>query len=290
MKAWRKLGTFFHWLSDSEKSLDDFRKKVSWREDELIAEPENNQTSELIALTAHVFYKEFARDVIEALKVASNISKVYVSTPSSEIKDLLLEYLATSPHKYDVRVTPNIGRNFGPLFVEFSKDLLKESSFIHVHSKGSLHSPRFAKTWLNRNTDLLLSENGTQRVLSLVTTYSKIGLVFVDASDLLNGTNFRWGRSRKVAKQTFADMKGVEGIKWSGRLSFPAGGMFWVRTKAIRPLLEMDWTYEMFPQEKGQMDGTLQHALERIIGQAVLTNDFDQAVYLSHIGEFKAVS
>jgi len=290
MNAWQKLGTFFYWLFDSEKSVDDFRKNVRWRQEDLIAEPEGNSKPELIAIAAHVFYKDFANDLIKALKSASNVSKVYVSTPSSEIKDLLLEYLATSPHKYDVRITPNIGRNFGPLFVEFSKELLRETSFIHVHSKGSPHSPSFANDWLFRNTNLLISENGIQRIRCLTTAYPKIGLVFVDASDLLNGTNFRWGRSRKVAKETFAEVTGFEGIKWSGRLSFPAGGMFWVRTEAIRPLLEMNWAYEMFPPETGQMDGTLQHALERIIGQMVLANDFKQAVYLGHIEKFKLVS
>jgi lipopolysaccharide biosynthesis protein len=195
-----------------------------------------------------------------------------------------------SGHEHDVRVTPNRGRNFGPLFVEFSKDLLKEKSFIHVHSKKSLHSPDFATDWLTRNTDLLLSESGFRRMRGLISADPKIGLVFVDASDLLYGTNFRWGRSLKIAKDTFADRNGFEYIKWSGRLSFPAGGMFWIKTEAIRPMLEIDWNYEMFPLEKGQGDGTMQHALERMIGQLPLSSGFKQASYLKVIGRFKQVS
>jgi lipopolysaccharide biosynthesis protein len=290
MTVFRKIGTIFRWLFDSEKSIDDFRKKSQWREDQLINELGQNPPNKPIALTAHVFYEEFATEVITALKSMQNISKVYISTPSAEVKAKLDEYLASSGHEHDVRVTPNRGRNFGPLFVEFSKELLKEESFIHVHSKKSLHSPDFATDWLTRNTDLLLSESGVQRIRGLVSSYPKIGLVFADISDLLYGTNFRWGRSLKIAKETFADRNGFEHIKWSGRLSFPAGGMFWIRTQAIKPLLEIDWNYEMFPLEKGQGDGTMQHALERMIGQLPLSSGFKQAAYLKLISRFKLVS
>jgi lipopolysaccharide biosynthesis protein len=290
MTVFRKIGTLVRWLFDSEKSIDDFRKKSQWAEEELIDEPVQDSSTESIAFTAHVFYQEFAAEVITALKSMQNISKVYISTPSTEVKAQLDDYLTRSGQEHDVRVTPNRGRNFGPLFVEFSKELLKEKSFIHVHSKKSLHSPDFAKDWLARNTDLLLSESGIQRVRGLVSADPKIGLVFADASDLLYGTNFRWGRSLKVAKATFVDRKGFEHIKWSGRLSFPAGGMFWIRTEAIRPLLEIDWNYEMFPLERGQGDGTMQHALERMVGQLPLSSGFKQAVYLKSIGRFKLVS
>lgn len=284
------MGTLVRWLFDSEKSIDDFRKKSQWVEDELIEELVQNPPTEPIAFTAHVFYEEFAAEVITALKSIQNISKVYISTPSSEVKAQLDEYLMRSGHEHDVRVTPNRGRNFGPLFVEFSKDLLKEKSFIHVHSKKSLHSPDFATDWLTRNTDLLLSESGIKRMRGLISADPKIGLVFVDASDLLYGTNFRWGRSLKIAKDTFADRNGFEYIKWSGRLSFPAGGMFWIKSEAIRPLLEIDWNYEMFPLEKGQGDGTMQHALERMIGQLPLSSGFKQAAYLKVISRFKLIS
>jgi lipopolysaccharide biosynthesis protein len=285
----RKIGTFFKWIRDTEKSVDDFRIKTNWSESELIEELVRNPDPEPIALTAHVFYKEFATEIISALESISKVSKVYISTPSEEIKEQLDSFLSTSGYQFDVRVTPNTGRNFGPLLVEFSKELLLEKSFIHVHSKKSLHSPEFAEDWLSRNTKLLLTESGIQRIRGLTQSYPQIGLAFVDASDLLYGTNFRWGRSITMAHEFFAKRQGFEEIKWYGKLSFPAGGMFWVKTEAIRPLLEIDWSYEMFPLEGGQMDGTLQHAIERIIGQLPLSQGFKQAAYIKSQDRFKMV-
>jgi lipopolysaccharide biosynthesis protein len=68
-------------------------------------------------------------------------------------------------------------------------------------------------------------------------------------------------------------------VKWAGRLFFPVGGMFWVKTNAIRPMLECNWMYEMFSAESGQRDGTLQHAIERMFGQLCLSRDFEAASF-----------
>ncbi len=70
--------------------------------------------------------------------------------------------------------------------------------------------------------------------------------------------------------------------------------MFWAKTHAVRPLLEVDWTYEMFPPEDNQKDGELQHSIERIVGvlassrkceHAVLVSKYDQFVLISPLGE-----
>jgi lipopolysaccharide biosynthesis protein len=86
--------------------------------------------------------------------------------------------------------------------------------------------------------------------------------------------------------KTFGHLSGFEGIKWSGRLEFPAGGMFWVKTDAIRALLEIDWKYEKFKPESHRRDGDLQHGIERIIGELTLSQSFFHAVKLSTFDQF----
>lgn len=47
-------------------------------------------------------------------------------------------------------------------------------------------------------------------------------------------------------------------------IDFPAGSMFWAKVDALRPLYALDLELKDFPEEHGQIDGTLHHAVERI--------------------------
>lgn len=282
----RKIVSLAHWLLDTEKSLSDFRKRALWKEDQVIVETYSDKLLSPLVITAHIFYPEFSCQLIEGLKQLPRETKVFVTTPSKDIKQTLDAYLVAAGNPHDVRITPNIGRNFAPLLVEFSKQLLKEDSFIHVHSKKSLHSPLIAEKWLKKSTDLLLTKEGLLRLSSICKANAGIGLVYADSSDLLWGMNFRWGRSRKIAMKTFGNLSGFEGVKWSGRLEFPAGGMFWVKTDAIRALLEIDWKYENFKPESHRRDGDLQHGIERMIGELTLSQSFFHAVKLTTLDQF----
>jgi lipopolysaccharide biosynthesis protein len=64
--------------------------------------------------------------------------------------------------------------------------------------------------------------------------------------------------------------------------------MFWVKTDAIRPLLELDWKYDMFPDEEGQIDGGTQHGIERLFGELILARGYKQALYFSIVGFFSS--
>jgi lipopolysaccharide biosynthesis protein len=239
-----------------------------------------------VVLTAHVFYEDFADELLEALTHFPKDTRVLATTPSEDISAQLKASLDSLRLIHDVRVTPNLGRNFGPLLVEFSDVLKKVDSFIHVHSKKSIHSPRIAKEWLRRSTDLLLSATGIQRCFDILRQNEDVGIIYADSSDLIRGINFRWGRSKRQMMQLIGLTPGFENIKWSGRILFPAGGMFWVRTDAIRPLLELDWKYEMFPEENGQIDGGTQHGIERLLGEVTQTRGYRQALYLPFVGRF----
>ena len=60
--------------------------------------------------------------------------------------------------------------------------------------------------------------------------------------------------------------------------NFPVGSMFWARTAALRPLLELGLNWDDFPAEPVPYDGSLLHAIERLLPFVVERAGFRSAV------------
>ena len=52
-------------------------------------------------------------------------------------------------------------------------------------------------------------------------------------------------------------------MRIGGKIEFPMGNMFWAKVNAIFQIFNEDYQNKL-PQESGQKDGTIMHAIERI--------------------------
>jgi hypothetical protein len=59
-----------------------------------------------------------------------------------------------------------------------------------------------------------------------------------------------------------------------GQYGYFASTMFWARLDAIQSLLDLHLLPEDFESEKGQIDGTFAHAIERVLGLAPVLGSF----------------
>ena len=71
-----------------------------------------------------------------------------------------------------------------------------------------------------------------------------------------------WGDDFRLAKP-LADRMGFA-LSPDKLLDFPSGSMFWMRTAALKPLLDLNLAFEAFDTESGQIDATIAHAIERL--------------------------
>ncbi|KQT85124.1 hypothetical protein ASG48_07540 [Aurantimonas sp. Leaf443] len=72
-----------------------------------------------------------------------------------------------------------------------------------------------------------------------------------------------WGGNFEIANALSERMG--RPLSMERALDFPSGSMFWARTAALRPLLDLGLAFSDFPDEQGQKDGTPAHAIERLI-------------------------
>lgn len=272
---WRNL------LRVARKRWKRLSKTSTWLPASYLIEPDCDEGSSpgSVGFFVHLYYMDYAVRLVSALERNPQVQHVFVSTPSSEISDFLSSW-SVAHRRVDliVSLTPNRGRNFGPLLVEFSHQIKKFDIVVHLHSKKSMHQKQhFGTDWANRYWYLLL-ENPTllQRSLNLIGTSPQINTISPLLADIIPADAYSWLLNEKKGGELLSKI----GLQSSAlRFPFPAGGMFMARVQALLPLFDLNWSWQDFPEEKGQIDGTTQHAVERLIGVLAEEKGGCQAFY-----------
>jgi lipopolysaccharide biosynthesis protein len=86
----------------------------------------------------------------------------------------------------------------------------------------------------------------------------QLGLVFPDEPNVIG-----WSKNKEIAED-LAHQFGIKELP-DRHFNFPVGTMFWARTEALKPLLSKGFRWEDFPEEPLPYDGTVLHALERLL-------------------------
>lgn len=214
-----------------------------------------------IAAVAHIFYVELAEEMKNLMCNIPLPFDIYISTQTEDKKAALEKIFSDFKRgKVEVRVFENRGRDIAPTFVGF-KDIYKDYDLcVHIHSKKSPHDSTLAGWGEYLYKSLLGSTEIVSGILHIM-EQEKVGVVFPQYFEpLVRGINF--GKNYTLA-QEFLSRLNIE-IAENKLLEFPMGSMFWFKPAALTPIFESGLTFEDFPEEAGQLDGTIAHAIERI--------------------------
>lgn len=219
-----------------------------------------------IGVMAHVFYPDLLDELAQYLANMPLPYTLMVSVVDEAAREKAQARLNALPRlqQLHLRIVPNRGRDIAPFLVAFREEVLALDLVCHVHTKKSLYGGRDQAEWRNHLFGSLLgSLERVSWIFGMFQANPGLGMVYPEsfANVPLWGhtwlSNSQWGRS--LAERMGFDIDAGE------YLDFPAGSMFWARTQALRPLFELGLRTESFPPEQGQIDGTLQHAVERLL-------------------------
>ena len=246
-----------------------------------------------IGVMAHVFYPDLLDELAAQLAQLPLPYTLMASVVDEATRAQAEARLAKLPGQvaFHVRIVPNRGRDIAPMLVTFREEILALDLLCHVHTKKSLYGGQDQAGWRSYLFNALFgSRERLAWILGMLQANPALGMIYPEsyANMPLWGhtwlSNSAWGRE-------LAEQLGFE-IDTAAYLDFPAGSMFWARTTALRPLFELGLRTDSFPPEQGQIDGTLQHALERMLclvtrhqGMAVGILPSDGRLALAHEGE-----
>lgn len=217
--------------------------------------------TERVAAIIHVFYPDLLPAVIEKLANIPAGVDLFLSTDSeakqAEIRRHTAGWVKGS---IDIRVMPNRGRDIAPKIVGFADVYARYDIFLHLHTKKSPHGGDPLAGWRDYLIDTLIGSPEIATSNLALFNDPRMGVVFPQHMFDLRGV-LNWGFDYETARRLMKRI-GVT-IDKNHLLEFPSGSMFWGRSAAIRPLLDLRLSVEDFPEESGQIDGTLAHAIER---------------------------
>lgn len=217
--------------------------------------------SENIAVIVHAFYPDILQELLSYLKNIEHKFSLYISAPDEKKRKIILDLcFLCGLNDVEVRVFPNIGRDIAPKIVGFRDVYERHEIFLHLHTKKSPHLSSLEgwREYLLEN--LVGSVEVVRSILALFSADQNLGIVYPQHFYPIRGM-LNWGFDFQAAQALLAK------VHWSlskdSLLEFPSGSMFWGRSAALKPLLDLGLTFDDFPMEAGQVDGTLAHAIER---------------------------
>lgn len=220
----------------------------------------NPSTDKTIAVFAHIFYPALAAEICSYLNNIPFSFDLYISTDaSSKISEIKAAFVSSRTKNIVIKEFPNKGRDIAPFIVGFAEQIPLYDIILHIHSKRSPHDSDLSR-WREYSYDALLGNEDIVRSVVHILSETDTGIVYPDHfRPVRKSINFGFDFD---LMQELLGRLGVS-ISKDVILDFPAGSMFWGRSKALAPLLNLDLKFEDFPDELGQVDGTLAHALER---------------------------
>ena len=232
-----------------------------------------------------------AADVDKAVKAARKAFATFSLTSRDERIALLERIIAEYQKRYGdmaAAITEEMGAPaslsmnaqaaIGMGHLQTAVAVLKNYKFFgHIHTKKSPHtSAEIANEWINFLTANLLSIDNLKTmdlILHFLQDNDKVGLVFPDDPTIVS-----WDKNYDIAKK-LANRMGIDELPQ--HFNFPIGTMFWGRVKALEPLFDLNLGLDDFPDEPVPTDGTILHAIERLLPFVAAKAGYSYALFNS---------
>lgn len=222
------------------------------------------KSSTKLAVVLHLYYIDMWSQFTQYLKrLEGQDYDLFVTIPVHHggFRDKIIEDFKNA----QVFAVPNRGRDVLPfIWLASHLERLGYETYLKLHSKKSKHRSD-GSDWFESIINHLVPDN--PKVVTKIS--QKIGrkdtaLIGPGGQYVSLRVNYRQNKDglARVFNDMHAELRPVDAYKYG----FFAGTMFWGRIDAISDVLAIRYSPKDFPLEKGQIDATLAHALERVIG------------------------
>ena len=218
-----------------------------------------------VALILHCYHEELVPGIVDRYisPYSGDIDVFATVRPDASLE--CLQYLENSVSNILLVREINLGRDIRPFLIVLKR--LRALGYqlackLHTKKSPQLEDGEQWRDSLFRS--LLGGGDAVARAMRAFSGRGDLGLLVPCGSlidlgiDEINAGNRAW-LDRLLPKMGCANLVG------SYQTQFPAGSMYWFRVEALAGLEDLVLTEDEFEPEVGQLDGTLAHAVERLV-------------------------
>jgi lipopolysaccharide biosynthesis protein len=214
------------------------------------------------AIVVHIYYPDLWEEFRDTLKTVDIPFDLYVTLTwrGDETLELKAQVERDFPAAW-VMAVPNRGRDILPFLTLVNAGALDGyRSVAKLHTKKSPHRAD-GEEWRRHLIAGILPATGLAEKL---TTFDADPAAAFWVADGQHYTGQEWwGSNLERTRQILARL---EITMPDGVLSFPAGSIYWIKPLMIGLLKSLQLNADHFETESAQVDGTLAHAIERVLG------------------------
>lgn len=218
-----------------------------------------------LAVVVHLYYTERWEEIKARLQHLN--AKEYDLFVSLNMKDKSFEKkIKEFRNDANIKIVPNRGRDILPFINLLPKlKVAGYKSVLKIHSKRSNHRDNGADWFKDIIEKLILNKSISKEIAKRVNE----GGVFVGPEGHYISLERYMGSNETHLSNLLSSTLGTEGsskiLKNAKNEGYFAGSMFWASLDVLTPLSDLHLLPEDFESERGQIDGTLAHAIERYI-------------------------
>ena len=232
--------------------------------------PIEKTTKNKTAIVIHAFYLDVFEEILHYMEsIDKNSIKVFVTTPENQVAAVNSQ-LTKNGFDFTCLGVSNRGRDILPLIKILPEIYQQDFTYlVKVHTKKSTHRAD-GDLWRNDLYAKLLGGPTLQENIQFIHNHPEIGILAPEGH-LVSMSHYLADNEKYITN--IAARLGVE-METVMQLPFAAGSMFSARIHALMPLLLLCLDEEEFESEQNQVDGTLAHAIERVISVCASRLDY----------------
>ncbi len=232
-----------------------------------------------VAIVVHIYYEDTWQDISGALASLTLPFDLIVTTVPG--RERLIDAIRRDFPLAEIEQMENRGRDVRPFLVLLERGRLDRYRYVcKVHGKKSSDGGRksyMGAIWRRRLLfDLFGAPGLANTIVDMFERDPSVGMIGPRAFRLPRenySEELSWSANRPMVLE-LAERMGVSSEQF--RLDFYGGTMFWVRPEALKPLRDLRLS-QVIPEERGLLDGSPGHAIERVFSTAVVAAGYKLA-------------